>query len=251
MEEHPLELPSFGAALQGERKNAGFTLRKLASVSHFAVSTLSRWENDKTTPVRADVVKLDEALGARGHLLSEWESATGVGFPPWMRSPGAREERAVAIDTVSVNLVPGLIQSPLYARAAFRAFHPRADNSEIERLAQLRVSRYEALISRNDPLVTAVFPLGPLRYLPQDVKEDQVKHLLRHLERGRLIVYLIPETTPILAVSSSAQVYHLPDSMTVASSDHVRGNVVLEKPGDTETVESLVRDLIGLASPPG
>ncbi|MEV2278651.1 Scr1 family TA system antitoxin-like transcriptional regulator [Nocardiopsis sp. NPDC049922] len=251
MAEHPLELPSFGAALRAERRNAGFTLRRLASASHFAVSTLSRWENDKTTPVRADVVKLDEALGANRRLVSEWESATGTGFPPWMRSPGAREERAVAIDTVSVNLVPGLIQSPMYARAVFRAFHPRADDSEIERLAQLRVSRYESLTSRNDPLVTAVFPLGPLRHLPQDLKEDQVKHLLRHLERGRLIAYLIPETTPILAVSSSAQLYHLPDGMTVASSDHVRGNVVLEKPGDTEAIECLVRDLIGLASPRG
>lgn len=241
--------PSFGLALRAERKNAGFTLRKFAAVSNFAVSTLSRWENARTSPVRADVERLDKSLGINGRLIAEWEAANSDGIPSWMRSPGMREGRAVAIDIMSVNLVPGLIQSPKYARAVFRAFHPRKDDSEIERLAQLRVSRYESLTRRNDPLVTAVFPLHPLRYLPPDVREDQVGYLLQHLERGRLVVYLIPETTPILAVSSSAQIYYLPEGRTVATSDLVRGNVLLEKPGDTETVESLVRDLIGLASP--
>lgn len=241
--------PLFATALRSERKNAGFTLRKFSAISHFAVSTLSRWENAKTSPVRADVEKLDKALGTGGRLLAEWESANSDGVPSWMRSPGAREDRAIAIDTISVNLVPGLIQSPMYASAVFRAFHPRKSNAEIERLAQLRVSRYESLVRRNDPLITAVFPLHSLRHLPQEVKEDQVKYLLAHLERGRLIVYLVPETTPILAVSSSAQVYHLPEGRTVAASDHVRGNVLLEKPEDTGAIESLVRDLIGLASP--
>ncbi|MDE3724951.1 helix-turn-helix transcriptional regulator [Nocardiopsis sp. N85] len=251
MEEHPLEYhpPSFAATLRSERKNAGFTLRKFATVSHFAVSTLSRWENGKTSPIRADVVRLDKALDVNGRLVAEWEAANSEGFPSWMRSPGAREERAVAIDTISVNLVPGLIQSPKYAHAVFRAFHPRSASAEIERLAQLRVARYESLTRRNDPLVTAVFPMNALSHLPSEVKEDQIEYLLRHLERGRLIVYLIPKTTPILAVSSSAQVYHLPEGRSVAASDHVRGNVLLEKPGDTEAVESLVRDLIGLASP--
>ncbi|MFL1381153.1 MULTISPECIES: helix-turn-helix domain-containing protein [unclassified Nocardiopsis] len=258
MEEHPPEAdppelegppPSFGLALRAERKNAGYTLRKFAAVSNFAVSTLSRWENARTSPVRADVEKLDKALAVNGRLVAEWEAANSDGFPSWMRSPGTREERAVAIDTMSVNLVPGLIQSPRYARAVFRAFHPRKSDADIEHLAQLRVSRYESLTRRNDPLVTAVFPLHPLRNLPQDVKEDQVKYLLPHLERGRLIVYLIPDTTPILAVSSSVQVYYLPEDRTVAASDHARGNVLLEKPGDTEAVESLVRDLIGLAYP--
>ncbi|WP_150252182.1 DUF5753 domain-containing protein [Nocardiopsis deserti] len=168
-----------------------------------------------------------------------------------MRSPGALEEHAVAIDTVSVSVVPGLIQSPKYARMVFAAGHPTATIGELERLAQLRVSRYASLTKRNDPLITALFPMQSLRHLPRDVKEDQVDYLLRHLQRGRLVVYLIPESAPILCTPSSAQLYRLRDGATVAASDHAQGNVVLEKPGDTEAVESLVRDLIGLASPRG
>lgn len=200
-------------------------------------------------PLRPDVEKLDKALGLGQRLVDAWVSFTSPGPPSWMRSPGAREERAIAIDTISVSVVPGLVQSPAYAREVFRAFNPLAPHEEIERLTQLRVSRYEALTKRNDPLVSAIFPIHSLRHIPRAVKEDQVRHLLRHLERGRLLVYLIPDRTPILALSASAQVYRMADGKSVAASDHVRGNVLLEKPGDTESVESLVRDLIGLASP--
>lgn len=246
MEEPP---GTFGEYLRYERKQSGHTLRSFSKVSSFAVSTLSRWENAERIPLRPDVVKLDKALGSDPRLLNAWEGFTSPGPPSWMRSPGAREERAIAIDMVSVSLVPGLIQSPRYAREVLRAFNPLAPHGEIDRLAQLRVSRYEALTKRNDPLVSALFPIHSLRYLPRLVKEDQVRYLLHHLERGRLMVYLVPDHVPILAVSSSAQVYRMADGKSVAASDHVRGNVLLEKPGDTEAVESLVRDLIGLASP--
>lgn len=154
----------------------------------------------------------------------------------------------MAIDLFSVSLVPGLIQSPEYARAVFRAHHPLEPPEEIDRLTQLRISRYETLTRRNDPLVTAVFPVAALRHLPPKVRDDQVAYLVRHLDRGRLVVYLVPEHVPILAVSSSAQVYRMADGATVATSDHVRGSVILDQPGDGVAVESLVRDLIGLAS---
>lgn len=249
MNEQPSIPPTFGAYLKNERKQSGHTLRKFAAMTSFAISTLSRWENDRTIPLRADVEKLDRALGARGRLVDEWETTTSEGLPQWMRSPGALEERAFSVDTVSVSMVPGLVQSLEYARAVFRAGRPSATSDELERLAQLRVSRYESLTKRNDPLITAVFPIHALLHLPQAVKADQVRYLLRHLERGRLVVYLIPDHVPILSVSSSMQLYRLPEGKTVAASDHVSGNVVLEKPGEAETVESFVRDLIGLSYP--
>lgn len=235
--------------MKNERKQAGYTFRKLSSLSNFAISTLSRWENAHAAPVRADAEKLDRVLRTRGRLMGEWESATSEGLPSWMRSPGAREERSIAIDTASVSLVPGLVQSLEYARAVFRAGRPSAPRDEVERLAQLRFSRYDSLARRNDPFVTAVFPIHALPHLPREIKEDQVKHLLRHMERQRLVVYLIPDDVPILSASSSMQVYRLGDGKTVAASDHVSGNVLLETPEETATVESFVRDLIGLAFP--
>jgi transcriptional regulator with XRE-family HTH domain len=240
---------TFGSHLRNERKQAGHTLRKFASITNFAISTLSRWENDHKPPVRADAEKLDKALNAQGRLIDRWELETSEGPPPWMRSPGAREARAVSIDTVSVSMVPGLVQSPDYARAVFRAGRPTASCEEVEHLAQLRVSRYETLIRRNDPLVTAVLPMHALLHLPRGVKENQVGYLLRHLARGRLVVYLIPDNVPILSVSSSIQLYRMADGKVVAASDHVSGNILLERPEETATVEYFLRDLIGLAHP--
>jgi hypothetical protein len=60
---------------------------------------------------------------------------------------------------------------------------------------------------------------------------------------------VIPDHVPILSVSSSIQLYRMADGKTVAASDHVSGNILLERPEETATVEYFVRDLIGLAHP--
>ena len=163
---------------------------------------------------------------------------------------GALEEKAVSISIVTVsNLVPGLVQCVEYARMVFRTGHPTASEEEIERLAQLRVSRYEALIRKSDPFVTVVFPISALRGLPEHVQVSQIKTLLRHIERGRLAVHLIPDETPILAVAAPIQVYRLMDGTKVAASDHANGNHVYETAGETDKIEGIVTHVIGRCFP--
>ncbi|MFD6096541.1 Scr1 family TA system antitoxin-like transcriptional regulator [Nocardiopsis flavescens] len=243
----------FTSLLSRLRELSGFNQDELAGMVGSAASSVSRWENGVVTPRRAKVEQLDKALGAEGRLLRVWEPvATGLQVPPWMRSKGPVEEKAVEIDTATIsNLVPGLLQSLSYARMVFRAGHPSASNDEVERFAQLRVSRYEVLKRKNDPFVTAVFPVAALTCLPDAVRADQVKGILRRMERERMAVHLIPDGTPMLLVASSIQVFRLEDGTTVAASDHARGVLLMEKPEDTAAVVSAVRNLIGLCFPLG
>lgn len=243
----------FTSLLSKLRELSGMTQGELAEKVGSAASSMSRWEGGVVAPKRSKVEQLDRVLNGGGRLVRIWESATtGLQIPPWMRSKGTLEEKALEIDTVTVSsIVPGLVQSLLYARMVFRAGHPARSKDEVERLAQLRVSRYETLTRRNDPFVTAVFPISALTSLPADVRTDQVRTLLRHLERERLAIHLVPDGTPILSVASSLQVYRLVDGTTVAASDYARGNLLMENSEDAAAVGSVVRNLIGLSSPVG
>jgi transcriptional regulator with XRE-family HTH domain len=243
----------FTSLLSKLRELSGLSQGELADRVGSSAASVSRWENGVVTPKRAKVEQLDRELKAGNRLVRVWEPvATGMQVPPWMRSKGALEEKAVEIDTVTVsNLVPGLLQSLSYARMVFRAGHPSASKDEVERFAQLRVARYEVLTRKNDPFITAVFPISALTCLPDHVRTDQVKTILRRMERERLAVHLIPDGTPILLVASSIQVHRLADGTAVAASDYARGNLLMEKPEDTAAVVSAVRNLIGLCSPLG
>ncbi|MFV2194994.1 Scr1 family TA system antitoxin-like transcriptional regulator [Nocardiopsis sp. LOL_012] len=243
----------FTSLLSKLRELSGFSQGELADRVGSSGASVSRWETGVITPKRAKVEQLDRALNGRGRLVRVWEPvATGLQIPPWMRSAGALEEKAVSISVVTVsNLVPGLVQSVEYARQVFRAGHPTASVSEIERLAQLRVSRYESLIRKNDPFVTVVFPFSALKGLPDHVRIDQVKTLIRHIDRGRLAVHLVPDETPILAVAAPIQVYRLLDGRKVAASDHANGNHVYTTPDEAEKIEGIVTHVIGRCLPVG
>jgi DNA-binding XRE family transcriptional regulator len=241
----------FTSLLSKLRELSGMTQGELSKRVGSAASSVSRWEGGVVLPKRSKVEQLDRVLNGGGRLVRIWEPvATGIRIPPWMRSAGALEEKAVSISIVTVsNLVPGLVQCVEYARMVFRAGHPTASEEEIERLAQLRVSRYEALIRKNDPFVTVVFPIAALRGLADHVRVSQIKTLLRHIERGRLAVHLIPDDTPILAVAAPIQVYRLLDGTKVAASDHANGNHVYETAGETDKIEGIVTHVIGRCFP--
>ncbi|WP_116248580.1 helix-turn-helix transcriptional regulator [Nocardiopsis sp. FIRDI 009] len=241
---------TFGSYLLFERKQAGLTLRDLAKVSGLAASTLSRWENDKVAPSRADVIKVDRGLKADGRILAHWELATSIGFPPWMKNVSRLEEAAKLIELISPHLIPGLLQSPRYARAVLReGLHPGTPE-EISRLVALRCGRYKHLRNRNNPRITAVFPLTALTCLPCSVRGEQVAHLLSLAGNEEVSIHLVPEETTLLGVVSMLIMFHLADGGKAAVSDHVDGATLYEDKRSYDRLHGLVKHALGSALPP-
>src|SRR5699024_3206437 len=86
------------------RELSGLSQSELAERIESSTASVSRWENGVITPKRGKAEQLDRALNAEGRLVRVWEPvATGLQVPPWMRSKGALEEKAVEIDTVTVS----------------------------------------------------------------------------------------------------------------------------------------------------
>ncbi|MFW5416345.1 helix-turn-helix domain-containing protein [Nocardiopsis sp. CNT-189] len=240
----------FGSYLANERKQAGHTLRKLASLCQRSPASLSRWENNQVTPSRGDVELLDKALKARGRLLTAWEMAMSDGLPSWMHDLGRLEEAAETIELISPHAVPGLLQSAGYLRLVMKeGLHPGTPE-EIERLISLRSSRYDVLRSRNDPNIVAVFPMTALTCVSEEVRKEQAAHLLCLGEREQVTIHVIPEGAILLGVTSMLLMFHLRDGRKAASSDHVRGNIIYQDTDRYDRLHGLVKRSLGCALPP-
>ncbi|MET9795996.1 helix-turn-helix domain-containing protein [Nocardiopsis alba] len=240
---------TFGDYLREEREQAGLTLRDLAKVSGLAPSTLSRWENGRVTPSRADVVKADQGLRSNGRLVSNWEIATSIGFPPWMKNVNRLEEAAKLIELISPHLVPGLLQAPQYARAVFHEGQHQGTSSEIDRLVALRCGRYEQLRNQSAPRITSVFPMTSLTCVPDSVRREQVERLLALSDDEQVTIHLVPDGTALLGVVSMLLMFHLRDGGQAAVSDHVDGATLYEDKRNYTRLHGLVKQALGCALP--
>ena len=240
---------TLGEYLREERESAGLSLRSLGSASGLAASTISRWENDKVIPAREDIVKADRGLKAGGRVVANFEVLSSVRFPPWMRSVNRLEEASELIELISPHLVPGLLQAPLYTREVFREGLYQGSPEEVDKLIALRTSRLERLRATNNPRVTTVFPVSALLCVSDQVKDEQVQHLLNLSEDNRIAIHVVPEGSLLLGIVSMLLMFHLRDGGKAAASDHVDGVRIYEDRKRYARLEGLIKQSLGSALP--
>lgn len=238
---------SFGPYLAKERKRVGYTLRRLAKEAGTSSSTLSRWENDHFVPARDDAWELDKALGLGGALVRKWEAFTSEStLLPWMQNAGNLEDAASLIEYVSPVLVPGLLQCTSYAEIVFREGQPLSPTPEIQRLVAVRCARYEQLRVRNDPSVSAVFPVSSLMCVPKAVRAEQVAHLL---SLDAVSLHLVPEGSALIGITSPMLLVRLLEGGKAASADHLTGNVIYGETDGFDRLLELVKRAFAMALP--
>ncbi|GHC77220.1 hypothetical protein GCM10007079_14230 [Nocardiopsis terrae] len=191
---------------------------------------------------------MDKAVTAKGKLFAAWRTAAGgSAFPDWGVDVAELEGASLAVEWVSpLSVVPGLLQSPKYARLVFEEGQPFFPEKELDRLAKLRCERLEQL---PDLRVTAVFPVSALTSAPQDERAEQSAHLLRLMDTGRVRVLLIPEGTLLVSLPSPLMVFRLRDGSTVATSEHATGNIVYREGGGLPRLLELVKRFMQSALP--
>jgi hypothetical protein len=148
------------------------TLREANGVSREAAgweiraseSKISRMELGRVSFKERDVADLLTLYGVnedkeREVLLTLARQANTPGWwyryndvmPHWFQSYLGLESAAALIRTYEVQFVPGLMQTPEYARAVILLGHADSPEEEIERRVQLRIDR-QRLLHRSDPL---------------------------------------------------------------------------------------------------
>ncbi|MBL1069217.1 DUF5753 domain-containing protein, partial [Streptomyces sp. 7-21] len=133
------------------------------------------------------------ALARQASTPGWWHKYSDV-LPSWFETLIGLEDAASLIRTYEVQFVPGLLQTPDYARACVRLGHPRATEREVDRRVELRLRRQELLQRPHAPKLWAVVdeaalrrPLGGPRAMRQ-----QLDHLRTMAERPNITLQIAP-----------------------------------------------------------
>jgi hypothetical protein len=165
-----------GAQLRRLREGKGISREDAGWEIRASGSKISRMELGRVSFKERDVADLLSMYGVaaaqeRDALLGLARQANNPGWwhhfgdilPNWFQSYLGLEAAASLIRTYEIQFVPGLLQTPEYARAVILLGHSGAVAAEIDRRVELRNQRQSILNRPNPPQLWAVIDEAVLR----------------------------------------------------------------------------------------
>ncbi len=165
-----------GRQLQALREKAGMSYEQAAEAIYSSQWTIRRMERAeggfKPLTVKSllmaygvtDVREIDAFLSLSRDASKPgwWHSYEDV-LPSWFRTFVGLEEAASLIRGYEPHWVPGLLQTPDYARASVRVGFPDATDDEAERRIALRLARQQILTRPDPPRLWVIIDEAALR----------------------------------------------------------------------------------------
>jgi len=247
-----------GARLRELRAAAGLTGEDVATRMGRAHSTLSRWENGGLIPRVPDVAfmlglygvqgaereaLLCSAQGAREREDWEVDVSVAVADYAWM------ERRAWKVETFYNGAVPGLLQTPDYAREVLRAWDPLATQQQIERGVGVRIARQRRLTDEEPLELSAVIGEGALRVAVGGaaVMRAQLKRLVDVAAQPNVELRVLPFATGAHGgMTGTFTILRFKDEQDVVTFETRGGDVYYE---DVEPFAHALRRLTAAALP--
>ncbi|WP_329621869.1 helix-turn-helix domain-containing protein [Streptomyces sp. NBC_01255] len=153
---------AFGALLRFYRERAGISQEALGRATGYSKSQVAMIERGERRAKGNFVDIAEELLGAQGALLAVAGEVTASGIAAWFEDYLEEEIKAAGIHWYETHLIPGLLQTPEYARAVFHCAVPALEDEEIEAGVAARIKRQELFSRRPAPLVTFVLEKAAL-----------------------------------------------------------------------------------------
>jgi transcriptional regulator with XRE-family HTH domain len=244
-----------GAELRALRTAAGLTSGEAARRVGWHQSKVSRIETGTSGVKPADVRLLLDAYEVEDAQLRAllmalagsgdaddrhpwWHAYRGV-LPPTYRDFISLESQATGMRTLETSVVPGLLQTPEYARAVTRAAVDGVDEKRLDTLVQVRLTRQGVL--RGDP------PLQLSAVLDEAVLRRQVggpEVMARQLDRLMEAARLPQVTLQVLPFSAGAHIgvtgpfvifsFSNTSDLDVVVLDHLTSSLHLERKEDLQ-----------------
>ncbi|MER8008152.1 MULTISPECIES: helix-turn-helix transcriptional regulator [unclassified Streptomyces] len=244
-----------GTELRALRTAAGLTSGEAARLVGWHQSKVSRIETGASGVKPADVRLLLDAYRVADSQLRElllvlagsdegagrhhwWHAYRGI-LPPTYRDFISLESQASAMRTLETSVVPGLLQTPEYARAVTRAAVDGLDDERLDALVEVRLARQDVL--RSDPPLELAAVLdeavlhreigGP------DVMARQRERLVEAARLPQVSLQVLPfaagahvgVTGPFVIFSFSST-----SDLDVVVLDHLTSSLYLERKEDLE-----------------
>jgi transcriptional regulator with XRE-family HTH domain len=198
-----------GRQLQALREKAGMSYDEAADAVYVSPYTIRRMEKAegalKPLTVKTllmtygitDVREIDAFLSlARDASKPGWWHSYDDVLPPWFRTFIGLEEAATLIRGYEPHSVPGLLQTPGYARANVLTGFPDTAEDEVARRVDLRLAR-QHILSRPDPprLWLVIDETVLSRAAPTtggEVMREQVDKLIEAAGRPNITLQVLP-----------------------------------------------------------
>ncbi|MET8676836.1 helix-turn-helix transcriptional regulator [Streptomyces sp. NPDC004647] len=222
----------FAEELRLLRTQRGDSLRQLGERLGWDWSLFGKMENGETVGGPEVVQALDQHYGTPGLLLALWELAVSdqTQFRERYRRYMALEAEATSLWHFAVSVLPGLLQTPGYAREVLAAGGLKGE--ELEQQVEARMGRRELLEGEDAPPFRTILSEAVLRTPLRDVGEwrGQLEYLGEVAERPGATVHVLPFSAGPYGLDSTAVMFlRLPDGRTVAYTENAyRGELIEE-----------------------
>lgn len=249
-----------GSDLRHLRETRGYTGTDMAGRLHWSLTMLSRAETGKRVMSTIEVANYTAVCGVTGdeqkELLALAEEPDQYRMKPHpgkvpdaVRTLTFYESTASRIDSFEPIYIPGITQTPEYARALFEdgGIVPAAD---IEACVQARIARREVLTRYDPALCTLYVHENALRAMvgSSQVMAEQMLHLLFVGDRPQCSLRVIRTSAGGRGLASgSFHIFHYPEDPPVVYVQHETTCEFLENGQDLLTYRAVLNRVAGVA----
>lgn len=173
----------------------------------------------------------------------------------WFELHIGLEEAASLIRTYEVQFLPGLLQTPDYARVVTRLGYPDASDSKINRLVELRMERQKLLTRPGAPTLWAVVDEAVLRrpFGGAKVVRAQLEHLLEVTRLPNITLQIAPFSVGARAAAGTPITilrFNEPDLPDKVYLEQLTGAVYLDKQEEIDQYSLIMDRLVTEAELP-
>ncbi|MEV3845796.1 helix-turn-helix domain-containing protein [Streptomyces microflavus] len=222
----------FAEELRLLRTARGHSLRQLGDRLGWDWSLFGKMEKGETVGGPEVVQALDTHYGTPGLLLALWELAVSdkTQFKERYRRYMALEAEAVSMWHFAVSVLPGLLQTPGYAREILASGGLRGE--ALDQQVEARMGRRELLAGEDVPQFRTILSEAVLRTPLRDGREweAQLEYLLEVGEREDVTLQVAPFSAGLHGLTNADVMFlRLPDGRTVAYAENgYRGELIEE-----------------------
>ncbi|MDT0444557.1 helix-turn-helix domain-containing protein [Streptomyces johnsoniae] len=258
-----------GTHLRRLREGKGITREAAGDAIRGSHAKISRLELGRVGSKERDIADLltlygvdDEeqreqflALARQASMPGWWQRYSDV-LPSWFETLIGLEEAASMIRTYEVQFIPGLLQTPDYARACIRLGNPRASDRQVDRRVELRMERQRLLTKPHAPKLWAVVDEAALRRPlgGTDAMRTQIRHLRTMAEQPNVTLQIAPFRLGGLAAAGGPVTilrFLEPDLPDIVYLEQLNSALYLDKREDVEDYLAVMDSLCATAEPHG
>ncbi|MEU8617013.1 helix-turn-helix transcriptional regulator [Streptomyces sp. NPDC048623] len=185
----------FGELLKEHREAAGLTQSELGARVFVSGAYIGLFEQGVRKPQLELATMFDEVLKT-GHLFEKtWRRLINKSpYASYFQAAAELEAVATKICAFAPTVVPGLLQTPAYARAVTLASNPLATDEYVEDTVKGRMDRAAILKDETRPVYWAILHETALR-IPVGgpaVMAEQLDHIAAYVRERKALVQVLP-----------------------------------------------------------